>query len=375
MHSNQSAQTYPSVFRTLACLCMSCILWPLSAQESIYNGEQPEIQNIWYRIADVTPKLRAVEAAELSPDGLLAVSGSKFGYKVMLWSVLDGSLVWENRHESEVECVVFSPDGHRIASGGEDFFVRIWDVATGAQLKSWEHPSGLDGITWSHDGQIIATGAEDGTAFFWDAETYEMLWKISVGSTINSLHFTKDDKQILLGGNYQNPDPENPGEIIYTGYAKLVDLDARSIIREYGTHDASVKSVRISPDEKMIATASFDRHAKIFDFESAEEMASFEESRRIEAVAFSGDSQYLLTGGHHKRITFYRLRDMQKVLEYPTPKCEYIDISHDGRLMLTAHEDSGLLGLHMFLSNLQHDFTRYHKTADAQLNNRDLKGN
>ncbi len=347
----------------------------INAQESIYNLEVPNIQNIWYRIADVTPKLRAVEAAELSPDGLLAVSGSKFGYKVMLWNVLDGTLIWENRHESEVECVVFSPDGSRIATGGEDFFVRIWDVETGAQIRAWEHPNGLDGITWSHDGKLIVTGAEDGTAYFWDADSYELAWKINLGSTINSLDFTLDDRQIVVGGNYQNPDPDDPKKTRYTGYAKLVDLPSRSVVRSYGTHSASVKSVRISPDQKWVATGGFAQEAKLFEFTSGKEVVTFTEPMRIEAIAFTGDSQYLLTGGHQHAVTFYRISDLEKAAEYRTPRCEYIDISMDGRLMLTAHEDSGLIGLHMFLSDLQHKQGLYHRTADAQLNNRDLKKN
>ncbi len=87
-------------------------------------------------MADFSPQLRAVEAAEFSPDGQYAVSGSKFGYKVMLWRVADGTLAWEREHESEVECVVFSPDGKRIATGGEDYFVRIWDTETGEATAS-----------------------------------------------------------------------------------------------------------------------------------------------------------------------------------------------------------------------------------------------
>lgn len=362
---------------SLGLFCFLILSGIASAQESIYNGSRPEIQNIWYRIGDASPKLRAVEAAELSPDGQLAVSGSKFGYKVMLWNVADGTLVWENRHESEVECVVFSPDGLRIASGGEDYMVRIWDVKTGAQLKSWEHPSGLDGIAWSHDGNILATGAEDGTAFFWDAADYALINKINVGSTINSLDFSADDQRIIVGGNHQNKDPKDSTHTIYTGFVKLIDLASNQVIREFGqgNHRASIKSVRISPNQKMIATGSFSQQAKVYDFNSGQELASFEEPMRIEAVAFSGDGQYLITGGHQKSLTFYRISDMEKAYEYPVPRCEYIDISQDGRLMLTAHEDSGLVGLHMFLSNLQHKPGLYHRTSNAQLNNRDLKKN
>ena len=59
--------------------------------------------------------------------------------------------------------------------------------------------------------------------------------------------------------------------------------------------------------------------------------------------------------------------------ELPCPRVDYIDVSEDGRLLLTGHEDSGLVALHIFLSNLQPKMGTYHRTADEQLNNRDLK--
>jgi hypothetical protein len=80
-----------------------------------------------------------------------------------------------------------------------------------------------------------------------------------------------------------------------------------------------------------------------------------------------------LSGGHQKQVNFYRLSDFELAYALPCPRVEYIDVSKDGRLLLTAHEDSGIVSVSMFLSNLQHKQGLYHKMADQQLNNRDLK--
>lgn len=343
-------------------------------QEShIYNSETPEVFNVWHRIADFSDRLRAVESAEFSPDGRLAVSGSKFGYKVMLWNTADGSLRWENGHDSEVECVVFSPDGKRIASGGEDFMVRIWEVETGKQLTSWEHDGGLDGITWSHDGTVIATGSEVGDAWLWSGTDYSFIGKIKTGSAINSLQFTKDDSFLVVGGNIQTQDPKTRNTI-YSGFALLIDVKKKEVVRNFEGLAGSVKSVRISPDEKFIATGGFDNTARIFKFDTGEMVKTFERPLKVEAIAFTPDQQYLAIGGHELQITFVRLKDVKEVGHIVCPRTEYIDFSADGRLMLTAHEDSGLLSLYMLLSDTQQK-GNYQKIADEQLNNRDLKSN
>lgn len=365
--------TPKNMMLALAVLLFSNIQKILAQDEKIYNTEAPELFNVWHRMADFSPRLRAVEAAELSPDGRLAVSGSKFGYKVMLWNTADGSLVWENEHDSEVECVIFSPDGKRIATGGEDYMVRVWDVTTGRQLAAWEHDSGLDGITWSHNGRILATGSEAGDAWLWDGDTYKELGKISTGSTINSLQFTKEDDFLVVGGNNQVKN-EDTGKTDYFGFASLIDVKTQKVIREYTGMQGSVKSVRISPNEKLLATGGFDNTARIFDFKTGKLLKTLKRPLKVEAVDFTADGHYLAIGGHELQVTFIRLSDFEEVSFIKSPRTEYIDISNDGRLMLTAHEDSGLISLYMFLSNTQQSGS-YQKIADKQLNNRDLKGN
>ncbi len=348
------------------------IIVPGMTQDHIFNDSIPELISVWHRVADYSNQLRSVEAAELSPDGRWAVSGSKFGYQLMLWRVADGALRWERTLESEVECVAFSPDGQFVISGGEDYHVRLWEVATGKEVYHWEHSSSFDGITWSNNGNIIAGGTEEGILILWDASTYSQLGRIKTGSTINSLEFTQDDQSIVVGGNIQTPDPIT-GKTIYTGFATLIDVTSLEVLQSFEGHTASVKSVRLSPDEKYIATGAFDQTVRLFDLQTGELLHSVKEPLRIEAVAFTPDNQYLLTGGHQKKISFYRLSDLQLVYELPTPRTEYISFSQDGRLMLSAHEDSGLISLYLMLSDTQHRQGVYHRISNQQLNNRDLE--
>lgn len=343
------------------------------AQEPIYNPDVPEVFPVWHRVADFSPALRSVESARISPDGRVAVSASKFGPRVMVWRVADGTLLWEKEQKAEVECVAFAPDGQRFVTGDEDFFVKIWDTMTGRELRRFEVDSGLDGITWSHDGTLIAAGSEKGDVLFWDGTTYAPKGRVNVGSTVNSLDFTRDDRRLAAAGNTQTPDPQT-GKINWGGFVRLLDVSTRRVIRSYEGATESVKSVRISNDGTKIASGSFDNTARVYDLETGRLLHSFKEPLKIEAIAFTGDSNFLVTGGHQRKFTFYRLRDGQKVLEQPSPRTEYLDFSADGRLLLTAHEDSGLLSLYLMQSNLGHQPPGFYQQLEKKyLKNRDLK--
>lgn len=337
-----------------------------------YSPSQPQLHTLWNRVADFSPRLRSVEAAEFSPDGRKALSGSKFGYNVMAWSVVDGSLLWEAKHDSEVECVTWSPDGATAVSGGEDYFVRTWDGSTGEPGWAVDLGVGLDGIAHSNDGSLVVAGAENGEAIFLDAATGQERGRVDVGSTINSLHFTRDDAKLIVAGNIQTPG-DGPGGKIYTGFTTVLDVPTMTVAQEFGEVAGSVKSVRWSPDETMFATAGFDRTARLYDAASGDLVREFTDSLNLEAVEFTPDGQYLVTGGHGTYLKWWRLADGSLALTQPSARVEYIDFTDDNRLMLIGSEDSGLLSCYLLESDVQARGT-YQNVADEQLSNRDLQG-
>ena len=98
---------------------------------------------------------------------------SSWDSSVKVWDALTGRVVRTLKgHTHYVECVAFSPNGHRIASGSHDNTVKIWDASSGRELMTLKgHTSFVYGVAFSPDGKWVASASWDGSAKVWDASS------------------------------------------------------------------------------------------------------------------------------------------------------------------------------------------------------------
>lgn len=109
-----------------------------------------------------------VRSARWSPDGKrVAVCAAEFDNsaktEVVVWGVETGQTELRlDGHERGVQCLAWSPDGTRIATGSEDDTVRLWELERGdcvAILRDSQY--WFCSLAWSPDGRTLAAGNAD----------------------------------------------------------------------------------------------------------------------------------------------------------------------------------------------------------------------
>jgi hypothetical protein len=111
-------------------------------------------------------------------------------------------------HSSAANCVAFSPDGKRLASGSDrpGRTVKVWDAQTGRELlqfTAYTSDLGIRSLTFSPDGKRLATAGEGPgvPVKVWDAKSGQELLSLPVSlRAFRSVAFSPDGKRLATGG-------------------------------------------------------------------------------------------------------------------------------------------------------------------------------
>ena len=152
----------------------------------------------------------------------------------------------------QITSLVFSPDGHTLATGSTNGQICLWDVQT-AELKGTltEHTEIISSLVFSPDGRTLTTGNKDGTVLLWNVDTGEPLTTLT--EQMWGLVFNPDGSALAacLGRlSLKHPDTERIG---------LWNVHTGNYISIFYTNMISSNLV-FSPDGKMLVCAADDRY-------------------------------------------------------------------------------------------------------------------
>jgi WD40 repeat protein len=137
---------------------------------------------------------RAVGSLAFSPDGRRLAAGGNFDDPVIrIWEIADpGRASILERHAAFVSGLDFSPDGAMLASCAHDGRVKLWNVESGRIVKEFKEISGAAScVAFSHDGRTLAAGY---FVHLKERQTRRVkIWDVARGDTIKSFDESPGD--------------------------------------------------------------------------------------------------------------------------------------------------------------------------------------
>lgn len=214
--------------------------------EVLASGHADGSVQLW-RLADGRPllTLRAggpVTGVVFSPAGQVLATASEDG-SCQLWRLSDGSLVRKVAVGSAGECsAVFSPDGALLASGGGGQ-VHIWLTGTGQKVQTLGCPASVVPVLlFSPDGDELLAGTGDGLVRVWNHSSGRLRCTLQAGpGPVRAMALSRSGLLVTAGAQ-----------------VKLWDLRTGRAVAVLQGHRYPVHAVAFSPDERMLATGSYD---------------------------------------------------------------------------------------------------------------------
>jgi predicted Ser/Thr protein kinase len=225
-------------------------------------------------------------------------------------------------HLNAVTSLVFSPDGRRVVSGGEDYTARLWDIGTGEEVRRFDAQQCVCGVGFSPDGRCVLSANADKLVLVWEVDSGREVrrWKAEPDASaraavppdnrhtrlrfskytrprgsVSSAAFSADGHRVVLGS--------------IDSTLSLWDVESGQELRRFQGHEGVVRSAAISPDARHVLSGGEDQTVRLWDTDSGEELHCFRgHGDAVFSVAFSPSGCRALSGSEDSTM---RLWDLQ----------------------------------------------------------------
>lgn len=282
-----------------------------------------------------------VVSVAFSPDGTTLASGS-YDQTVKLWQVQTGICRQTlQKHTNRVWSIAFHPEGRLLASGGDDHTARLWDVKTGQCAKTLQgHSNSIYYITLSPDQRWLASGHEDQTVKIWPTPTLADLQ--SDRPPIQPCTTLRGHTNRVFAIAFSN-DGQTLASASFDRTIKLWNWQTGQCLQTLQGHASWIWAMALSPDGQVLASGSYDHTIKLWSAETGDCLKTLlGHTSCVLAVAFTPDSQLLISGGYEQTIKLWNVATGQclKTCHAHSNRVWSVIVSPNGQQFATGGDDA-----------------------------------
>jgi WD40 repeat protein len=309
-------------------------------------------------------------------------------------------------HAGEINVIKITPDSESVLSGSEDGIVKVWDLKSGVEkLTLVGHTATICCLAVTPDSCLVVSSAstperigdgpdKDHSPRVWDLQTGEIRFTLS-GHTgwINSLDILPDGRTLLSSSMDQtlrlwNLDVGNEtlclpgsgpvvnpsGRLLVSGSEdntlKVWDLDSGGSIRPLAKHDHGVRSLMITPNEKLAVTAGKEKEfvhyvsdfypfatfpgssIKVWSIETGEELHTFPEPvNHFNGMAIGPGGKLLASASANNKLDVIDLETGS--LKFSSDGSYPVAIAPDGKSLVSSALDCSIKVINLDTGNVK----------------------
>ncbi|GJM21981.1 MAG: hypothetical protein DHS20C15_18960 [Planctomycetota bacterium] len=252
-----------------------------------------------------------VSALCSTPDGLRILSGSLDG-ALLSWDLSWGAAQTQLMGHTDSVRSLAAAAGRRLLSASWDGRARLWDSGALLSLGVGDLPGGGGAaVALSNSGTLAAAGLNDASRH---QDFPLIVWKVSDTGELA-------EHRRLLG--HQEPihavSFESSGRLLASASddrsARVWDVERGALTRTLEGHGSRVRDVVFHPSRPWIATASFDESVRIWSLDDgAQLLALHDHTRGVLSVTFSPDGRWLASAGEDRQVLIYDTKDTPQLV-------------------------------------------------------------
>jgi WD40 repeat protein len=278
-----------------------------------------------------------IRAVDYSPNGRHIACATAAGHVRVYDANTLALLKWIPAHPGGANVLAYSPDGSRLATGGNDRTVRIWDLE-GKELHALKgHKSLVTALAWSPDGQSLASGSWDQAVRFWKADgSRSQEWKGHTKAVV-ALAFSPDGTQVASGS----------GDFTI----RIWDLSGQTLHTLKG-HTSNVTALAWHARGTLLASGSWDRTIRFWNPKTGKSGPVLEgHTYRVNGIEWHPDGSTLASVGDQTLRTWTQDGTALKTIKKDDDHLLCLSWKHDGNDIATGSRFSSLLRINHLNDN------------------------